>query len=234
MMLKSDFMGEALRTGSQARRPAAALPAQALFGKKAPKQAEKAGSQAKGGAQKAVKQAQKSLPSLPNFGGGAKKAAKQTQKKAGGGGGFQLPNFGGQAKKAGSQAKKATSKGPAKKAGSQAKKASNQASKATKGWLGGAGGAKNLDKFYGAYHAILCCLLPAASVKVGHHQAWHPRSGQWHLGCSRAACSRLLCLQALIAIFSSLTGSWTGMSSPPTWMAHSLESAPRPSSTAPS
>ena len=168
MMLKSDFMGEALRTGSQARRPAAALPAQALFGKKAPKQAEKAGSQAKGGAQKAVKQAQKSLPSLPNFGGGAKKAAKQTQKKAGGGGGgFKLPNLGGQAKKAGSQAKKATSKGPAKKAGSQAKKASNQASKATKGWLGGAGGAKNLDKFYGAYHTGLCRLLLAPSVQGG-------------------------------------------------------------------
>ena len=168
MMLKSDFMGEALRTGSQAPRPAAALPAQALFGKKAPKQAEKAGSQAKGGAQKAVKQAQKSLPSLPNFGGGAKKAAKETQKKAGGGGGgFKLPNLGGQAKKAGSQAKKATSKGPAKKAGSQAKKASNQASKATKGWLGGAGGAKNLDKFYGAYHTGLCRLLLAPSVQGG-------------------------------------------------------------------
>ena len=180
MMLKSDFMGEALRIGGQARRPAAALPAQALFGKKAPKQAEKAGGQAKGGAQKAVKQAQKSLPSLPNFGGGAKKAAKQTEKKAkGGGGGFQLPNFGGkakqagaQAKKAGSQAKKAAPK-PAKKAGSQAKKASSQASKATKGWLGGAGGAKNLDKFYGAFayvapfHSIPACCLSLCCQCMG-------------------------------------------------------------------
>jgi light-harvesting complex II chlorophyll a/b binding protein 5 len=51
-------------------------------------------------------------------------------------------------KAAAAPAKKAAGKAPAKKA-TTVVKPSRSGSKATRGWLGGEGGANNLDKWYG-------------------------------------------------------------------------------------
>ena len=81
-----------------------------------------------------------------------KKQAKQAPKKAAGAADKLKQAVGGATQKAQKQVKRSAPAAPSpKKAGSQVKKAAKKAApKGTKGWLGGAGGAKDLNKFYGA------------------------------------------------------------------------------------
>lgn len=73
---------------------------------------------------------------------------KNKGKQAAGGAKGIFQKAKGATKQAQKQASKSAPSAP-KRAGSPAKKQGSKAAKASKGWLGGAGGAENLDKFYG-------------------------------------------------------------------------------------
>lgn len=131
--MRSDFLGSSLRSPqASANTTAGKFQVQALFGGGAKKTQKKAEKKAKTGTQKfgsVVKQAQKAVQQAPKK---AEKTAKKVQKQA--------PK----------KVQKAAPK-PAKKPVKQLKKG---ASKATKGWLGGQGGAQSLDKWYGPDRAL--------------------------------------------------------------------------------
>lgn len=75
---------------------------------------------------------------------------KNKGKQAAGGAKGIFQKAKGATKQAQKQASKSAPSAP-KRAGSPAKKQGSKAAKASKGWLGGAGGAENLDKFYGVF-----------------------------------------------------------------------------------